>query len=223
MDISGCGMNNINKDIEDKTNFCINVLEDTFSIHFNGPVNKYSMEKLINELLKMEILIIKILKRINEKVNKLNEELKEEILLSNSIVQLTHNKLHIKLYITTFGGCVYNAFNVVDTIKNMEIPVYTICKGCVASAGTLISLSGKKRFITKNSYMLIHELRTGCWGKFSYIKDDFNNSNELMNCIKNYYIENTKITIKELEEQLKKDIIWNADNCLINGLVDEVI
>ena len=61
----------------------------------------------------------------------------------------------IKLYITSEGGLVYQVFSLIDTIQNLRVPVHTICKGFVASAGTLLSLAGKKRFITENSYMLI--------------------------------------------------------------------
>ena len=105
----------------------------------------------------------------------------------------------------------------------MKIPVYTICKGIVASAGTLLSLAGSQKFITENSYMLIHELRSGSWGKFSFIKDNFDNCNNLMDHIKNYYIKNTKLTKEELDIQLVKDLTWNAETCLEKGLVDKII
>jgi ATP-dependent protease ClpP protease subunit len=105
----------------------------------------------------------------------------------------------------------------------MTIPVHTICKGIVASAGTLLSLAGNRRFITENSYMLIHELRTGSWGKFSFIKDNFDNYTSLMEHIKNYYVSNTKLTREELDVQLAKDLTWNAETCLEKGLVDEII
>ena len=64
----------------------------------------------------------------------------------------------ITLYITSNGGYVYQVFSTIDTIRGMKIPVNTVCKGFVASAGTLLSLAGKKRLITESSYMLIHEI-----------------------------------------------------------------
>ena len=71
--------------------------------------------------------------------------------------------------------------------------------------------------------MLIHELRTSCWGKFTCIVENYTNSQHLMHHIKMYYVENTKIPIEELENQLKQDIIWNASTCLAKGFVDEII
>lgn len=220
------------------------MIKDKNSIYFNGHINKFSIEELINELLKMEISI----KNNNKpKLITNSQKIKNNLYYIKSIFIYAlcfilefmlgieninkckvenvtiEPETEIKLYIVSYGGCVHNAFNIIDVIKSMEIPVHTICKGFVASAGTLISLSGKKRFITKHSYMLIHELRTGCWGNFSYIKDDYFNSHELMNCIKNYYVENTKLNMEELELQLKQDVMWNATNCLKNGLVDEIL
>lgn len=202
-------------------NYIINVIEDTNSIYFNGEINNFSTEKLINELLKMELSIKKNIKNLSKIVDDANERIINENI--NNIKLTLTNDIHINLYITTYGGCIHSAFSIIDTIKSMEIPIHTICKGCVASAGTLISLSGKKRYITKHSYMLIHELRTSCWGKFSYIKDEFINTEELMECIKTYYINNSKITMEEIEQQLKQDKMLDATNCLAKGLVDEIL
>ncbi len=44
-----------------------------------------------------------------------------------------------------------------------------------------------------------------------------------MDHIKSYYIKKTTITSEELEEQLKKDVTWNAEKCLEKGFVDEII
>ena len=129
----------------------------------------------------------------------------------------------IKLYITSGGGLVYQVFSAIDTIKAMKVPVNTICKGFVASAGTLLSLAGNRRFITPNSYMLIHELSTGHYGKFTHLTESFENSKQLMEHIKSYYLEKTKMTSDELDEQLKKDICWNSNMCLEKGLVDEIM
>ena len=117
----------------------------------------------------------------------------------------------------------YQVFSAIDTIQGLKVPVHTICKGFVASAATLLSLAGKKRYITENSFMLIHELRMGAWGKFSYMTESIENSKQLMEHIKTYYVNRTKIDIDELEEQLKKDVTWNAETCLEKGLVDEII
>ena len=62
-----------------------------------------------------------------------------------------------------------------DLIKNLNNPVHTYVDGFAASAATLLSLSGEKRFMTKNSLMLIHQLSSGFMGKFTEIKDENDN------------------------------------------------
>jgi ATP-dependent protease ClpP protease subunit len=105
----------------------------------------------------------------------------------------------------------------------MTVPVHTICKGFVASAGTILSLAGHKKFITRNSYMLIHQLRSCMLGKFDELKDDFENCQILMKHLKKIYVENTNLSEIELDDILKKDISWSAEICLEKGLVDEII
>lgn len=128
----------------------------------------------------------------------------------------------IYLHLTTNGGCIHSAFSVVDTIKTLGVPVYTVVEGTVSSAGTLISLAGKKRFIMPNAYMLLHELRSGVWGKMSNIEEEIENLRKMMDHLYSYYEDNTKMTRRTLEKLLTKDVIWNAQECIKKGVVDEV-
>lgn len=126
----------------------------------------------------------------------------------------------IYLFLNTGGGDIHAAFTVVDTIKSLSVPVHTIVSGFVASAGTLISLAGAARYMTKNSYMLIHQLASSCWGKMSNIEDEFKNLKTLMDHITRYYLDNTRIKKKALDRILKQDLIWSLDECVERGLVD---
>jgi ATP-dependent Clp endopeptidase proteolytic subunit ClpP len=200
------------------TDFTISTREETNDIYFNGKINNKSMPALIKELTNMEQKINKKIKKIKKKVADLEKSDDD-----NDFCEIKVTAQPIKLHITTYGGTVYDVFTVIDTIKNMKVDVHTICKGIVASAGTLLSLAGKKRYITENSYMLIHEVRSGMWGKFSDIKEEYENITELMEHLKKYYVKNTKITEEELVEQLRKDTMWNSQKCLEKGLVDEIL
>lgn len=201
----------------------ITIFNATNQIHFNGPINHASMSKLIEELLNMEIKIKKKAVTLKRKIDKVLEDEKNNEDIEDQLnVSIEYKP--ISLYITSNGGYVYQVFSAIDTISKMTVPVHTICKGFVASAGTILSLSGKKRFITKNSYMLIHEIRSGMWGKYQQIKDDYENCKTLMDHLKKIYMEKTKMKDEtELDEILKKDISWNAEKCLEKGLVDEII
>ena len=105
----------------------------------------------------------------------------------------------------------------------MNTPVYTYIDGFAASAATLISVVGKKRFITKNSLMLIHQLSGSDSGKYDELQDQMSNMKVLMDMIENIYLNHTYIQLNELEILLKKDIWLNAETCLKFGLVDEIL
>lgn len=158
-----------------------------------------------------------------ESVFQLNKELRalENKLRMLAIAQ-NMDPQPIYLHITTYGGCIHGAFSVVDCIQSLKVPVYTIADGFVASAGTLITLAGEKRYIAPNAYMLIHELRSGVWGKMTSIDEEYSNLKKVMAHIMDYYQRRTHMSKKDLEKILVKDFIWNSKESIDRGLVEEV-
>lgn len=128
----------------------------------------------------------------------------------------------IHLRINSYGGDVFAGLSTVDVIRNLRSRVFTYVEGAAASAATLISVSGTRRFIGKHSLMLIHQLSSMCEGTYEQMKDDQENNARLMGIIKNIYKTYTKIPMKELDIILKRDLWFDSDTCLKFGLVDEV-
>jgi ATP-dependent protease ClpP protease subunit len=128
----------------------------------------------------------------------------------------------IHLHIKTDGGDIFSAISTLDMIPNLKSKVYTYVDGCVASAGTLISVVGTKRFMGKNAYLLIHQLSGDMYGKFSEMEDQMENSTNLMKFIKNIYKQHTKIPMKKLDELLKRDLWLTSEDCITYGIVDEL-
>jgi ATP-dependent Clp protease protease subunit len=131
----------------------------------------------------------------------------------------------IWLHINSYGGELFSAFAIADTIERIKttVPVVTIVEGCAASAATVISTSGTRRLMRKNAYMLIHELSDSSWGKFTELQDSYKSNEEIMKTMKEWYLERTKIKAEKLDEILKHDIWWNSAICRKNGLVDDII
>lgn len=130
----------------------------------------------------------------------------------------------IYLHITTNGGDLLAGFFGYDKIKDSKIPIRTIIEGSVASAGSLLSMAGSHRYMTANSHLLIHQLRTGIIGTYEELVDEKNNCNQFMSRLVNLYKENSngKLSKTKIKEILKRDIFWDAKTAIANGLVDEV-
>lgn len=183
---------------------------------FKGPVNVncYSVDNKIyfNDEINMTT------------IGHLNKELRQlQTKLQIQAIKMGVDPAPIKLHITTYGGSIHAALSTIACIKTSKVPVHTIIDGYVASAGTLISVCGAKRYIYKHSNMLIHELRSGLWGKYTDMEEEMDNLKKLMEKIKDIYVEHTKLKRKDLNGILKKDKDWDAGQCLAAGLVDEII
>lgn len=151
---------------------------------------------------------------LNRKITSLNKEL-----LKYSI-EYDCEPPNIYLHINSYGGCLFSAFSVIDTIKNSRVPIVSIVEGNAASAATMISMVCNKRYITQNSFMLIHQLSSASSGNFEALKDDFLNDTKLMELIYKLYREHTTMSEKEIKNVLKRDIWWTSEECIQAGLVD---
>ncbi len=138
-------------------------------------------------------------------------------------VPLEYDPPPIILHINSYGGSVFAGLSAVDYIKKSKVPVHSVIDGCAASAATLMSCVAPHRQMNRNACMLVHQLSGIMWGKFQEMQDDMQNSEMLMEKIKNIYKEHTRIPKKEMDNILKHDIWWEAEKCLEYGLIDEII
>ena len=160
-----------------------------------------------------------------QKILILNKNLKtlNDNLLNQAQLLDLKEPANIYLHVNSFGGSVFAGLSAVDYVKSCEVPVITIVEGCAASAATLFSVVGAHRQIRNNSFMLIHQISSGMWGKYEELKDSIDNCDLFMQIIKDIYNEHTKIPKKKLNEILKHDLWFDAETCLEYGLVDEII
>ena len=158
----------------------------------------------------------------NFTLNKYLAKLDKELPLVETKYKLK-NKIPIHLRINSYGGSVFAAFSTLDYLNQNGQPIYTYIDGCAASAGTIMSVCGNRRFIGENSYMLVHQLSSTHWGKYQELQDDMKNSDELMKRIKNIYENKTKIPKTKMDEILRHDLWWDSKTCLKYGLVDEIL
>ena len=129
----------------------------------------------------------------------------------------------IKLFINSGGGSIVAGISSMDTILRCEVPIYTYVDGFSASAATFLTVVGDKRFMSRNSYMLVHQLSSNFWGTYANFEDEKKNLDLMMRTIKDVYKKYTKLPMKKLNDILKHDLMWDAQTCLDYGMIDEIV
>ena len=160
--------------------------------------------------------------KFNKKLRELDQKNFLEAISKQTSLESTLTIDPIIIYIQSPGGDVLSGLSAMDTIMKCKSPIYTVIDGYAASASTLMSVVGTKRFITPHSFSLIHQLSSGMWGKFNDMKDEMGNLELFMSKIKETYIKYTKISGTQLDEILKKDIFFDAEKSLELGIVDYI-
>ena len=231
LSFSGFNLNNLNNIFLNRRNlFLTSSLPLVFSSDENYISNNYNIgdNNLViknNEQENEPTSLIHVLKNNIYYSGPLSDQ--SVFAITSNIINLQNhdsNFDYINLHIQTPGGSLLPSLNLVDIIRTSDIPINTYIDGYSASAGTLISVVGANRFINKHGVMLIHQLKMGNeFNKYNEIKDFAENSDTLMNIIKNIYLEHTNLPEEKLNYLLNHDLWLNSTLCKEYGLVDIII
>jgi ATP-dependent Clp protease protease subunit len=129
----------------------------------------------------------------------------------------------IKLFINCYGGDVIACFSGIDTIKLSKTPVYGYNLGKAMSSGGLILMACHKRFSYKNAVVLVHQGYAGAQGTTGQVFDTIEFQKRIESRVKDFIIENTKITKQVYSRKLKEEWYLFGDEALEQGIVDELI
>lgn len=129
----------------------------------------------------------------------------------------------IYLYVNSVGGDVYAGLYLIDAIKNSKTPVYTINMGIWFSMGFVIGLSGHKRFATKHSKFLWHDGMTGGMNSSSKFRDTVEFQNRQEDEIRNFVLDNTKITAELYDSKSRMEWYMFASEAKELGVIDFVV
>jgi len=174
-------------------------------IFFNGGVTSVSINSLLTEL---DTVISKVTKA------------------QTTLIQNTNNNpVEIILYIDSPGGSVKDCFKFIDHIdilkKNHNLNLTTVCNGIAASAGTLMALVGDKRYITRHSVYMIHELFGQSIGTFTHLTSRIKHINMLHDNIVALYLKYVPSLDREkLLNLLQTETWFSAQECQDMGIAD---
>ena len=132
----------------------------------------------------------------------------------------------IKLHVQSFGGSAYDCWALVDVMLHSKTPVHTYCTGYAMSSGFLIFLAGAKRFASKHSTFMYHQISIGYdYMEYTRIKEDIYENDFLQKMMERMVLERTKISEGRLKDVREKKLDWyiHLPTAIELGIVDEII
>lgn len=150
------------------------------------------------------------------------DSIKEKEAKLNDQIYVRHP---IKLYVSSYGGSVYDGFGLIGAISSSKTPVHTYAVGKVMSMGFMIAISGVKRFAYPHTTYMYHSVSSVAWGKFSELEESLEETARLQHKIDNIVVARTKIEQSRMTEVHKQKLDWyfDANDALELNCIDEII
>lgn len=131
----------------------------------------------------------------------------------------------IKIYIQSFGGCIYDMWTLIDIMLNSKTPIYTYCTGYAMSAGFKIFLAGHRRFMSKHAVLMYHQVSDLFGGKYKDIKEKMEDLTLVQKEIEEYVKNRSKVSQKKLNhiKKTKKDWYIRLEEALEYGFATDIL
>ena len=135
----------------------------------------------------------------------------------------------INIYLSTFGGYIYDMLSIYDEIKSLkdEYKVNIYCVGKIMSAGTIILLAAdyEHRFAYPSTTFMYHTLAGGAYGKIKDIEENAEECKRLHKIMWNIYKENTAIPDDKHDEiyKCKKDWYITAEQAKKYKIISKIL
>lgn len=149
-------------------------------------------------------------KEFNEKINE----------LANVSVS---RKSDIHVYLASDGGEVHAALAFSAIIRICQHDIIITAIGNVASAATLILATGDYRYMTRESWAMVHEDSGDTTGELAEREREIKHDRQLEDQWNGLMEKYTKTSSQEWEKLNKATTYLTAEDCLELGLIDKII
>ncbi len=117
----------------------------------------------------------------------------------------------LTLLIFSYGGDLDQANFMCDLIESSRIPIITVATGVAMSAGFLIFLAGKRRYVFQHTQLLVHEGSASFSGTAEQIKQAQENYQRQLEQMRAYIISHTDIDAETFDKNRTKDWYLSVD------------
>lgn len=171
--------------------------------------------------------------KVFNKVKELDDIDKENERLALSLgldIAPLRTKVKFIFHVSTYGGECYDGLGICDLLRRLDegdndIDVLVVCEGKVMSAGIPIICSVKNRIATSNTTFMIHQIGGFSAGKIKDVEEYLEEGKRLWGKCKEIIVNNTKITIEQIEEwdKCRSDSFFDAEKALEYGLIKGIV
>jgi len=172
-----------------------------------------------------ELLMTRILKTRNILLSgEVNKSLAERVVRQLLLLEDDGDD-PIKIFIDSPGGDADAGFAILDMIRFVKPPVYTIGMGLVASAASMILLASPKdhRFGLPNSHYLIHQPLSGIRGVATEIEIHARELERLRTRINQLISDETGQPQDKVEKDTDRDFWMTAEESVDYGLIKKIV
>ena len=132
----------------------------------------------------------------------------------------------LTLYINSTGGDLYNAFALIDVMRNSHHPVRTIAIGSAMSAAFLIFAAGHKgeRYASKNTSFMCHQYSDSLSGKHHDLRATMRDGELCNQKMVDLLKDATGLTASKIKSKLlpASDVYLTAEECVELGVADHL-
>lgn len=131
----------------------------------------------------------------------------------------------IKLYVSSYGGSVYDGLGLIGIIRSSKTPVHTYAVGKVMSMGFVLAISGHKRFAYPHTSYMFHSLSSFSFGKFMELVECVEEDRRLQAKLDLLTTSVSSITQERLQEVHERKLDWyfDSEEALKLNCVDEIL
>lgn len=171
------------------------------------------------------------LKLLDSSIHFLNGEIDEDSVIE-CIKWITYENLDSKdkiltVYINSTGGSLYDAFALIDIMKNSKFPVRTIAMGACMSAAFLIFASGTKgeRYAAKNASLMCHQFTESMDNKYHDLKATMRENDLCNQRMIDILREATGLSAAKIKSKLlpASDVYLTAEEAVSLGVADRLL
>lgn len=131
----------------------------------------------------------------------------------------------IYLYINSPGGSVHSGEVLINVMRHIKAPVYTICVGMAASMGAVILSCGEKghRYCMPYSDVMLHQVSSGTSGNIQDQRVSLQYSEKLNERLMSLLAENCGKTYKQILKDTNRDLWLSPEEAVKYGVVDHIL